>query len=735
MKSLLVGVLFFIVGLASISTATAQPKSAKGMAFFEAKIRPVLVQQCYECHSAKSSKIKGGLLLDTKAGVLAGGDSGPVIVPGKPGESLLIKSLRHQGIKMPPKTQLHEGIIADFVEWIAMGAPDPREGGASKGYKTMTLAESKNFWAYQPVAKVATPKTKNTTWARGPIDALVLAKMEEKGLTPSGESPREVLLRRVTFDIIGLPPTLEEIDAFVKDTSANAFEKVVDRLLASPHYGERWGRHWLDLARYAESNGNADNVPFPNAYRYRDYVIRAYNSDKPYDHFITEQIAGDLLPIKDKAARDEALTATGFLALTSKPRAQNNPDYKFDLIADQIDVSTRAVLAMSVMCARCHDHKFDPISTKEYYAMAGIFDSSIMLFGNNAGKKGGKAFGFHELSDGAQAMGVRDAVNKVDANFLIRGDSKAIGEKVTRGFPAVLKTPSEPQINRSQSGRLELAQWMTSRDNPLTARVAANRIWQHLFGQGIVRSPDNFGSLGEKPTHPELLDYLASRFMDNGWSQKKLIKEILLSKAYQQSSAHQDKNYKLDPDTMYLWRMPVRRLEAEAIRDAVLAVSGKLNRTPMKGSLVGSAPAKKKAIGGANESTHRGVYQAMLRGRPLPEILALFDIANPNLVVAQREVTTVPSQALFLMNSPFATEQAKHFASRVLENKTLDDAGRVELAYRMALGRSVTESERQRAIDFIQAARMSLGGGANDLPAWTSFCQTLFASAEFRYLQ
>ncbi len=735
MKSLLVASLALFVGSASVASVQAQPKAGKGMEFFEAKIRPVLVQQCYECHSAKSSKIKGGLLLDTKAGVLAGGDTGPVIVPGKPGESLLIKSLRHQGLKMPPKNQLHEGIIADFVEWIAMGAPDPREGAATKGYKTMTLAESKNFWAFQPVAKVAVPKTKNTTWARGPIDSLVLASMEAKGLTPSAEATREVLIRRVTFDLIGLPPTLEEIDAFVKDSSANAFEKVVDRLLASPHYGERWGRHWLDLARYAETNGNADNIPFPTAYRYRDYVINAFNTDKAYDRFITEQIAGDLLPIKDKKERDAALTATGFLALTSKPRAQNNPDYKHDLIADQIDVASRAVLAMSVMCARCHDHKFDPISTKEYYALAGIFDSSIMLFGNNAGKKGGKAFGYHELSDGGEAMGVRDAVNKVDCNVLIRGDAKSIGEKVTRGFPAVLKSPTEPTINRSQSGRLELAQWMTARDNPLTARVAANRIWQHLFGQGVVRSPDNFGSLGEKPTHPELLDHLTTRFLDNGWSHKKLIKEILLTKTYQQSSAHHDANYKTDPDSMYLWRMPVRRLEAEAIRDAVLAVSGKLNRTPMKGSMIGSAPAKKKAIGGAEESTHRGVYQAMLRGRPLPEILALFDIANPNLVVAQREVTTVPAQALFMMNSPFATEQAKYFAWRVLENKTLDEAGRVELAYRMALGRSATESERQRAIDFLQAARMSQGTVGSDVSPWIGFCQTLFATAEFRYLQ
>ena len=720
------------------SNADAQPKTPKqGIEFFETKIRPVLVAQCYECHSAKSSKIKGGLLLDTKAGMLAGGDTGPAIVPGKPNEGMLIKSLRHQdGIKMPPKKdQLPESVIQNFIEWIAMGAPDPREGAAAKGYKTMTLEEAKSFWAFQHLKKVDAPKTKLTDWARGPIDQLVLAKMEAKGLTPVADADRITLLRRLSFDLIGLPPTPEEIDAFVNDKAGNAIEKVIDRLLASPHYGERWGRHWLDVARYAESNGNADNIPFPSAFRYRDYVIAAHNSDKPYDRFILEQIAGDLLPTKSPIERDANLVATGLLALTSKPRAQNNPDYKYDLIADQIDVATRAVLAQSVMCARCHDHKFDPISTKDYYALAGIFESSLMMFGNNAGKKGGKVNGYHTLSDGAEAMGVRDSVVLSDLSVCIRGESKNLGEKVTRGIPVVLTTPSTPKINRAQSGRLELAQSMIAKDNPLTARVAVNRIWMHLFGQGIVRSPDNFGSLGETPTHPELLDHLAIRFMENGWSTKKMIKEIMLSRAYQLASAHHDANYKIDPDSMYLWRMPVRRLEAEAIRDAVIAVSGKLNRQPFKGTMVGDTGKKlnpKKGPGGAviDDSNQRSVYLAMVRGRPLPEILALFDIANPNLVVAQREVTTVPAQALYLMNSPFMAEHSKAFASRVRSQADLDDAGRVSLAYRLALGRTPSESEQQRALDYIREASKS---GLDQ--AWVSFCQTLYASAEFRYLR
>ena len=366
--------------------ASAQPKNQKGVEFFEAKIRPVLVQHCYECHSAKSTKVKGGLLLDTKAGVLAGGDDGVVLVPGKPNQSSIIKAMRHEGTsKMPPKYKLPDSVIQDFVEWIAMGAPDPRDGsGPNKGYKTMTLEEAKTFWAFQ-LPKKSEPSVKNAGWAKSPIDRFLLAKMEAKGLKPVADADRYTLLRRLSFDLIGLPPTLDEIETFVNDKAPDAVEKQVDRLLASKHFGERWGRHWLDLARYAETNGNADNVPFPEAYRYRDYVIDAFNRDTPYDRFVLEQIAGDLLPATDAKEKDRSLTATGLLALTSKPRAQNNPDYKWDLIADQIDVTSRAFLGMSVMCARCHDHKFDAISTKDYYAMAGILESSIMLFGNAAG--------------------------------------------------------------------------------------------------------------------------------------------------------------------------------------------------------------------------------------------------------------------------------------------------------------------------------------------------------------
>ena len=396
-------------------------------------------------------------------------------------------------------------------------------------------------------------------------------------------------------------------------------------------------------------------------------------------------------------------------------------------------MTTRAVLGMSVMCARCHDHKFDAISTKDYYAMAGIFDSSIMLFGNNAGKKGGKATGYHTLSDGGEAMGVRDAVNAIDCAVLVRGDSKQPSVKVPRGLPTALAGDWAPKLNRAKSGRLEMAQWLSSKDNPLTARVAVNRIWMHLFGQGIVRSPDNFGALGEPPSHPELLDYLAIRYVENGWSTKKMIKEIVLSHAYQLSGQHRKDNYAIDPDTMYLWRMPTRRLEAEAIRDSVLATSGKLNREPFKGTMVGQVPKKLGKKGPdfvQDSSNHRSVYLGMVRGLPLPEILALFDIANPNLVVAQREVTTVPAQALFFVNSPFANAHAKSFAQRLQAYSSLDDAGKINTAYLIALGRPASEADQKRALAYIRES-----GKGGEGQAWVSFCQTLMASAEFRYVQ
>jgi hypothetical protein len=718
--------------LAGSSRAADDPK---GIEFFESKIRPVLVNSCYECHSAKAVKLKGGLLLDTKEGMLKGGESSkPSVVPGKPAESLLIKSLRHdKELKMPPnpKEPLPARVIADFEQWIAMGAPDPRTGAA--GYKKLSLEESKSFWSFMAVRNPTAPKVKDAAWAKNDADRFILAKLEEKGLKPVADADKSTLIRRLYFDLIGLPPKPEEVEAFIKDTDPKSIEKVVDQLLASPQFGERWGRYWLDIARYAESNGNADNTAFPEAWRFRDYVINAHNEDKPYDRFIREQVAGDLMPSVNPQQKDELVIATGLLALTSKPRAQNNPDYKYDLIGDQIDVTTRAVLAMSVMCARCHDHKFDPVSTKEYYSLAGIFDSSNMLFGipgKGGNKKTGGGGGFFQLSDGGQAMGVQEG-SPHDLKVCIGGDAGKLGETVARAPSLKVATlGKQPDAIKSGSGRLELAEWLTSKENPLTARVAVNRVWMHLFGQGIVKSVDNFGYLGEKPSHPELLDHLASKFMNDGWSPKKIIRYIVLGRTYQLASVHHDANFKADPDNVYCWRMSRRRLDAEAFRDGILHISGQLDLNPAKGSLAAAFNGKKP--GKIKDTNHRSVYLGILRGAPLPESLSLFDVANPNIVTAQREETTVPAQALYLMNSPFIVEQSRITAQRFLAEKNMDDAGRVDLAFRTFHGRAATPTERERAVQFIADMTKDLGKPAD---AWTSFCQVLIASAEFRYLR
>lgn len=809
-----------------------------GIEFFEKKIRPVLVTQCYECHAADSKKVKGGLLLDTRDGIRKGGESGAAVVPGNAGDSLLIEALKYDGLEMPPKQKLPDSVIADFVKWVEMGAPDPREGKAAVVRKEINFEEAKNFWAFQPPKVTAPPKVKNTAWPRTDIDKFILAQLEEKKLRPVADADKATLLRRVTFDLTGLPPTPEELTAFLGDKSPTAFEKVVDRLLASPRFGERWGRHWFDVARYAESTGKERNIAFPYAWRYRDYVIDAFNTDKPYDRFITEQVAGDLLPAANDDERRSHLIATGFLTLGPKSVNEKNAEqFLMDTVDEQIDVTTRAVLATTVGCARCHDHKFDPIPTADYYAMAGIFKSTSTLAGirsntravaesellklgattlaaatGNAGpnpnqeeidklekellrareilkdpkivkkaKQKGKGDVVERAKDriaeleaklaklgyapnasaktdkktaaspaGDQyAMAVQDARKPADCEICIRGEVKDRGPSVPRDFVTVLKTASTPKVDPLHSGRLELAQWLVSRDNPLAARVMVNRIWYHLFGTGIVETVDNFGALGERPSHPELLDLLAVRFMDEQkWSVKQAIRGIVLSRTYQLDSRHDDANYAIDPENRLVWRMTRRRLDAEAIRDATLAASGKLDVAPPSGSSVmnlasGEIGRNVRVTDLGVGDNHRSVYLPLLRGI-VPEMLNVFDAADPSLVVGQREVTTVATQALFMMNSPFVIEQSEALAKRLVAQSSMDDAARVELAYQLTLGRGATSIEKQRVIHYLDEVRKSLpestGSGKTKithdrtLDAWTTFCQTLFASAEFRYV-
>jgi hypothetical protein len=806
----------------AVPAQTTPPDDPALIEFFEKKVRPVLVNNCYNCHSA-STNAKGGLRLDDRNALLHGGSSGPAVVVGKPEKSLLIQAVSHSGdvSSMPPKKQLSSAEIADLSKWIKDGAAWPKTTIAVSKPNAKYDKLRQEHWAWQPLQQTKAPPVKDATWARGDIDQFIQSKLEENGLAPVRDADKLSLLRRVTFDLTGLPPTPEELAAFVKDSSADAFEKVVDRLLAAPAFGERWGRHWLDVARYGESTGSGRNVPYPHAWRYRDYVIDAFNNDKPYDQFIREQIAGDLLPAESPQRRDEQLIATGFLALGVKDVNQRfKVRFIMDNIDEQIDTVTRSVLALTASCARCHDHKFDPIPQMDYYALAGIFhssdlcagvrnkmggggldyyDTSMLLQVGTArppdptlaekiekakkalaqaqaefeairGKPEGKALGqdgqpkqasarqkvtklqneLLALNDpaahGQAAFGIRDAKAVADTEIRIRGEAEKLGPLVPRGFLATVAVPNAPKINSKQSGRLELAQWLTSDQNPLTPRVMANRVWKHLFGRGLVGSVDNFGVTGDSPSHPELLDHLARQFMRDGWSVKKLVRAVVLSRAYQlstigvnpQSTIHNPQS--LDPANRLIWRHSPRRLDAEEIRDAMLAVAGQLEMARPEGSpakdlkvmeLRNNGPEAKRVEEQGQASRHRSVYLPLLRGLT-PRSLEVFDSAEQGFVTGNRDTTTVATQALYLLNDPFVRGQATALAERL--SRSTDHAERIDVAYRLALGRSATTKEIERAKRYVLGYQEE-STSEPKTAAWASFCQALLASAEFRYVR
>ncbi len=799
------------IGLVALAAAEGEPTSEQ-LAFFEKKVRPVLVKHCYECHSIDRGKDKGGLTLDTREGIRRGGDSGHAVVPGNLKQSLLVEAVRHEDLEMPPKYRLPDDVIADLEKWIRMGAPDPRKAEkADLILREIDFDKAREFWAFKQPERRKAPTTKNRAWPRTDIDRHVLATLEAKGLHPVADAEKAALLRRAWYDLTGLPPSPEELDAFLKDASPKAFEKTVDRLLDSPAFGERWGRHWLDVVRYAESSGKERNFAYPAAWRYRDYVIDAFNRDLPYDRFIREQIAGDLLPAADQAESDRLLIATGALAFGPKSHNENSAaKFKMDLIDDQIDVTTRAFLGLTVSCARCHDHKFDPVPTRDYYSLAGVFESSRTYYGtkktngnrrpstllpigelpdrpdalspkeeaqlkrltrqyselkNRLAKqgKGKKKKGKKQKESKAQearlsalrkqieplrardsrptefAMGVRDSDRPGDCAIRIRGEEDKRGETVPRGFLTVLARDAAPRIPDEQSGRLQLADWIASPENPLTARVMANRIWQHLFGRGLVRTVDNFGTTGEPPSHPELLDFLALRLIDNQWSVKRTIREIMLSRTYQLGVAPDAANSAEDPDNFLVWRMNPKRLEAEAIRDGMLAASGELDRAPGVASLMadkeGDIGRKLRVSVSENDTRKRSVYLPVVRDE-LPEMFKVFDFAEPSLVVGRRDPTTVPTQALFLMNSRFAQSRSGALAKLLIENHD-DDDQRVQTAYARVLNRRPTAEESRRDERYIAETRAAMNAGNQDAAeqaAWSAYCQALFASAEFRSL-
>ena len=888
-----------------------------GNEFFEQRIRPVLVEQCYQCHSTQAQKVKGDLLLDSKAGALKGGKDGPVIVAGEPDKSRLIEAIgwTNKGLKMPPKHRLTDEQVADFVAWVKMGAPDPRTGQATAG--AMDLAAARRTWAFSPPADPPVPAVNDESWRKSPIDHFILAKLEARGLKPAPPADKRTLIRRAYFDLIGLPPKPEEVEAFVADQAPDAFAKIVERLLASAHYGERWGRHWLDVVRYTDSFdqrglGNEGDCAF--AWRYRDWVIKALNQDMPYDQFVRNQIAGDLLPAAHPGEFNaDGLIATGMYVIGNWPGGDaDRRKMMTDLVDDQIDVTGRAFLGVTLACARCHDHKFDPITQQDYYGLAGIFfsthflpnpgspasgvgmirlplaspaevekhkqydahvaelqkqidqfvDSQYIAQGREAiprtdrylsaaweflrDAKDGQSAVVENLaadrdldgyllgrwveylkrlrkdppsasalgnwikfaSDHTDAGDVEQAAAKVrdvlltlderppaqagdgnaklyqeltnpagpfwdparkelshlaprfkaaiqemsdglaevkmqappplglahglieggipqseyegihDSPILIRGRYDRKGPLVPRGFPKLLAGDEQPPITKG-SGRLELSDWIASPRNPMTAKVMANRIWEHHFGQGIVRTPNNFGKLGVPPTHPELLDWLARRFVESGWSIKSMHRLIMLSAAYQQSCEADAEALKADPDNLLLGRMNRRRLEAEPLRDALLSVSGNLQDSM-------GGPAFRDL-----NTPRRTVYLMTIRS-DRSNYRMLFDAADPTAIIDQRIDSTVAPQALFLLNDPFVLDRALSLAARVLKQGPDDDRGRVEWLYKLLYSRPATQKEIDIALAALDSAK-SPQPAAPEL-VWQQYCQILLCANEFVYV-
>ncbi|MCH7685602.1 MAG: PSD1 domain-containing protein [Planctomycetes bacterium] len=780
--------------------------------FFESKVRPILANRCYECHGPDVDEPEAGLRLDSLAAMLIGGRTGPAIEPKRPDKSLLILQINHDPTVagMPPKKKLPRAEVAALTKWVAMGAPWPdakvpvRPAAVKQTPDVEFTEQEKSFWAFQPVVSPPLPPVRNSDWPQSPVDHFVLAKLEASGLQPAPRADRRTLIRRTTIDLLGLPPTPAEVDTFLADDSPAAFARLIDRLLASPHYGERWGRHWLDVARYADSNGMDNNMAHTEAWRYRDYVIRAFNKDKPYDQFVREQIAGDLLR-RARGSRDDAgknrwhagrvpddwdtpfegLIATTILMIGPKMLAEDDPvKQQMDIVDDQIDTVGRAFMGLTLGCARCHAHKFDPIPTADYYSLAGIFKSTkVMLTYRVDSKWNTRAMGDAALEqrlselerqldylDETVVLGnfvgkedekkrlterlkkVKEEYAKIpkimaveegrveDLQVFVRGNHLTRGALAPRRFLRIIAGNDQPPLSDRESGRRELAEWLTRPDHPLTARVMVNRIWQWHFGEGIVRTPDNFGRLGQRPTHPKLLDWLAARFVEDGWSIKQLHRRIMLSSAYQMSTAHNARAAQLDPENRLLWRMNRRRMEAEVIRDSLLAVSGRLDLS-MGGPVLEDKTlvilsASVLRDGKLYDSNRRSVYLPVLRSG-LFDVFQAFDFPDPAVVSGRRASTTVAPQALFMMNGRLMTDAAGRMAEQLLADHS-DHSKRIEAAYQLAYNRSPSNEEiadwRQFIRDYEQALSRT-DAKARQRQIWQAVCRVLLSSNEFVYVE
>jgi hypothetical protein len=779
--------------LAALHGSTSADESPD--TFFELKIRPVLAAECLPCHGGE--KTQSGLVVASREALLKGGDRGPAIVPGDAEGSLLVQAIRrkHEDVKMPPKRHLPAGVVADLTRWVSDGAPWP--DGGFRAHASHAQATTRH-WAFDRL-KVVEPHPDPTGWSHAPVDRFISARRRTAGLGPVGHADRRTLLRRVTFDLIGLPPTPEEIEQFLCDDTPLSFLRVVDRLLASPHYGERWGRHWMDVVRYADTAGDNADYPVPEVSRYRDYVIDSFNKDKPYDRFVREQLAGDILARRESpAGYAEPVVATGFLALSR--RYGTGPFELWHLtLEDAIETTGRAFMGLTLRCARCHDHKFDPISQRDYYGLYGIFASTTFPW---AGSEETQSKGFprmnfvpliapgraapklkayqQRLADLERALAAlpstKDAGEQrrrgalkvewsrlkrtalpldvpgayavtegkpADVPVQRRGDPASPGPVVPHGVPqfAFLAGEPPPPISPASSGRLELASWLTRPDHPLTARVMVNRMWQYHFGRGLVATPSNFGTRGAPPTHPELLDWLAQRFIQSGWSIKAMHREIVPSETYRLGSAYDEGAGGLDPEDRWLWRFPRRRLDAESIRDAMLAVSGRLDRNRPGGHPFPPIEdwhwTQHDAFKAAYPTSHRSVYLMTQRLLKHP-YLAIFDGPDTNSSTDVRARSTVPLQALFLMNNPFVVECAEGFSRRLIAAAERPEA-RIALGYELAWGRPPTGAEVGRALEFVSQASAVAPGDASpradaDRQAWTSLARILLTANEFLYI-
>lgn len=791
------------------------------LAFYREKVQPILREHCLRCHSHQSNKARGGLVLDSRHGMLTGGDSGPALVAGDSESSLLITAIRYDSddVQMPPAGKIPEAQIQVLVEWVTKGAVAP-ESALNLAEQAQTKSAS-NHWAFQPVA--------GSEESDGAIDGFVEVARHEVGVKAVDRADRQTLLRRLFLDLTGLPPTLEESAEWSAPDVSVA--QLVDMLLERPEFGERWGRHWLDVARYADSNGCSveSNNTYDNAWRYRDYVISALNDDKPYDRFVMEQIAGDLLEAASDEQRSEFLIATGFLLLGPKAFGTSGYEqFELDVIDEQIDTVGKAMLGMSFGCARCHDHKFDPISTRDYYALAGIFASTNSVR-RAKGWRQGRSWHRVELpvidakeaealkeqyaktkqqaengelkkraeerlaaarelnaklretsQDAAQlaqaerdlvkaeremknasnmakvlpvispvpvAMAVSDADKPRDEAVRVRGEPDNRREVVPRRVLPLLADSDESRftVPEGQSGRKQLAAWLVDTEHGtghLLARVAVNRIWAHLLAHPLVASVDNFGLTGEQPTHPELLDYLAGRFIESGWSTKTLVREIVLSETYQLAAVNHEENLARDPSNTWLWRYEPKRVDAEVLRDALLAVSGKLDSTRGGKTLQHQGLV---TLGGdhlvldtPSPYLRRSVYVPIYRDAIglTPEVdasmgmLGTFDFADPNLMAGSRQRTVVPAQALFMLNAQFIQDCAEATANR-LQRECASDTHRVERLYELAYGRPPRADEQLRAMDYLN--NFDDDDSLERLSAWTSLCQAVFGSNEFLF--